>query len=442
MISAKIMQMILKYFKFLIDLRFAIILLLIIAGISSLGSIIEQNENFSFYEQKYSQALYGFIDYHFILALGLNKIYMSWWFLLLVTTFALSLTSCTFIRQFPLIENSKKYFFKKKLEQLNFLKKVESNYYALERFLINLQDSNFYLFQKKNILYAYKGLIGRISPVFVHLSLLLILLGGFTSTFKNFKAQEILPKGEIFRIQNFGKIGSITNLPTVTTRVNDFWIEYKAKKIRQFYSNLSILNSNTKEIFQYTISVNNPLHYKNIDFYQSDWNIVGIRSKKDNNFKIIEYPLFSLESSKEKRKIWITWIESKNHIFTLVFNDFSNDFLVYNQQGLFLGEKSFGEKILNDFEIMEILPSTGLLIKYDPTIPVIYLGFAGLIFTSFLSYLPYIQIWLYQDNLKISLASATNRGRLQQEIDFENLTRMLLKILRKQGKILNSFFSK
>lgn len=434
--------MILKYFKFLIDLRFAIILLIIIAGISSLGSIIEQDENFSFYEEKYSQALYGFIDYQFILSLGLNRIYSSWWFLLLVITLALSLISCTFIRQFPLVENSKKYFFKKNLHFSNFLKKkLERKYYLLETLVINLQQSNFYLFHKKNILYAYRGLIGRISPVFVHISLLLILFGGFISAFQNFKAQEILPKGEIFRIQNVAKIGSITNLPKVTIRVNDFWIEYKAKKITQFYSNLSILNSKSKENFQYTISVNNPLHYKNIDFYQSDWNLIGLRIKKEKDLRLIEYPLFSIESTKEKRKLWITWIESKNDIFTLVFNNFSNNYFLYNQKGIFLGEKSFGEKILKNFEISEILPSTGLLIKYDPTIPIVYLGFAGLIFTSFLSYLPYIQIWIYQDDSRIHLASSTNRGKLQQEIDFENLTRLIQKFLKKQIKILNSFFT-
>ena len=58
--------------------------------------------------------------------------------------------------------------------------------------------------------------------------------------------------------------------------------EYENNKIHQFYSNLSILDNYGNEIKQQTISVNNPLRYKNIDFYQSDWNLLGIRVKNFN----------------------------------------------------------------------------------------------------------------------------------------------------------------
>ena len=63
----------------------------------------------------------------------------------------------------------------------------------------------------------------------VHLSLIIILSGSFVGAFKNFKAQEILPKGEIFHIQNTLKVGFLTNLPLFNIRVNDFWAEYKKK---------------------------------------------------------------------------------------------------------------------------------------------------------------------------------------------------------------------
>ena len=66
--------------------------------------------------------------------------------------------------------------------------------------------------------------------------------------FNNFKAQEILPKGEIFHIQNPIKIGNITILPDLNTRVNDFWVEYDDNRIKQFYTNLSILNNNGTEV--------------------------------------------------------------------------------------------------------------------------------------------------------------------------------------------------
>ena len=99
-----------------------------------------------------------------------------------------------------------------------------------------------------------------------------------------------MPKGEIFHIQNPIKIGNITILPDLNTRVNDFWVEYEDNRIKQFYTNLSILNFNGKEIKNQTISVNNPLRYQNVDFYQSDWNLLGIRIKSD--IKLIKFLKF------------------------------------------------------------------------------------------------------------------------------------------------------
>jgi cytochrome c biogenesis protein ResB len=51
-----------------------------------------------------------------------------------------------------------------------------------------------------------------------------------------------LPKGELFHIQNTIGVGWVTSIP-ITTRVNDFWVEYENNRIHQFYSNLSILDA-------------------------------------------------------------------------------------------------------------------------------------------------------------------------------------------------------
>ena len=81
---------------------------------------------------------------------------------------------------------------------------------------------------------------------------------------------------------------------------------------------------------------------------------------------------------------------------------------------------------VNDkLRILEILPSTGLLIKYDPSITFIYLGFALLMLTTCFSYLPYTQIWLFTQRETIWLGCTTNRGKIQLEIQFENLIRQI-----------------
>ena len=421
-----------KYITIFTNLKFAIFILAIIAFASSLGSFIEQDETISFYQENYptNKPIYGFIDWSFITSFGLNHLYTTWWFFLLLILLAISLISCTITRQFPIFKNAKEFLFKKKESSfltLNFFVRLKSIPYLKEILLSKIQSMNFYTYQKSNLIYGYKGLVGRISPILVHFSLIVILTGASIGAFKSFKAQEILPKGEIFHIQHTLRIGSLTNLPTFNVRVNDFWTEYQSNQIRQFYSNLSILDTFGTELKQQTISVNNPLRYQNIDIYQSDWNLLGIRVENLINKKIYEIPLFPL---KENTKAWVCWLpenlnfsSSSNQQITLIFDQFRNTFSIYDKDGKFITIKNVGDFILPNLKIIEILPSTGLLIKYDPSISIIYFGFAILMLTTLLSYLPYTQIWIFKKGKFFWLGSSTNRGKIQVELQLENLIR-------------------
>lgn len=419
-----------KFLKIITDLRFAIFILAFIAIFSSLGTFIEQDETTFFYQKNYSleHPIYGFIDWKFLLFFGLDHVYTTWWFFSLLLLLALSLIGCTITRQFPIFFNAKDYLFKKQKNSflnLNFFVKLKPIPYLKEAILIKIQQMDFYIYQKPNVIYAYKGLIGRISPILVHFSLIVILSGSFIGAFKNFKAQEILPKGEIFHIQNTLKVGFLTDLPLFNIRINDFWAEYKNNRIRQFYSNLSVLDNYGNELKQQTISVNNPLRYQGVDFYQSDWNLLGIRIENQKTKKIYELPLFPL---KKDVKSWISWIaiQSEQQVttpLTLIFDQFQNIFFVYDTKGNFLGSKNIGDFLSKDLQILEILPSTGLLIKYDPSIVIIYFGFGILMLTTLLSYLPYTQFWIFQKEKEFWLGSSTNRGKIQFELQFENLLR-------------------
>lgn len=428
-----------NYLKIISNLKFAIIILAIIAITSSLGSFIEQDQSTVFYEENYPIAapIYGFVTSQLILNLGLDHIYTTWWFFLLLITLGISLISCTITRQFPLFSNSKEYFFRKKKNsflQLPFSIKIKNIYFLKENILLKIQNMNFYIYQQGNLIYGYKGLIGRISPILVHFSLIVILLGSFFGALKNFKAEEILPKGEFFHVQNSIRIGWFTPLPTVTTRVNDFWVEYQNHKIHQFYSNLSILDNYGNELKNQTISVNNPLRYEHIDFYQSEWNLLGIRIKeRKNEKKIYEFPVFSVQKGS---KSWITWITDENEKRTILFDQLENNFLLYDEYGNFLTLGNIGDSINSTFFLLDILPATGLQIKYDPSIIIIYSGFGLLMLTACLSYLPYTQIWIFQKKNISWIGSSTNRGKIKLEIDFENLIRYMENCLLKNMFII------
>jgi cytochrome c biogenesis protein len=136
--------------------------------------------------------------------------------------------------------------------------------------------------------------------------MILILIGTIVGSLFGFKAQEIIPKTESFHIQNILINGPSSIIPKTSARVNDFWITYtKTKTISQFYSDLSILNSQGREIIRKTIYVNYPLINKNVYYYQTDWNLIGLRLQNLTN-QIIEYPLINIFG--DQTKVWVTWV--------------------------------------------------------------------------------------------------------------------------------------
>ena len=75
-----------KSLRVFTDLKFAIVILMTIAIASSLGSFIEQDENLEFYQENYplNKPIYGFITWKTIILLGLDHVYINWWFLILL----------------------------------------------------------------------------------------------------------------------------------------------------------------------------------------------------------------------------------------------------------------------------------------------------------------------------------------------------------------------
>ena len=67
-------------------------------------------------------------------------------------------------------------------------------------------------------------MLGRVAPIVVHASIIILLVGSTLGTFFGYTAQEIVPRGEIFHIQNLTKFGNVSYVPqTFSCRINNFW---------------------------------------------------------------------------------------------------------------------------------------------------------------------------------------------------------------------------
>jgi len=416
-------------FRSIADLRFAIFILLMIASFSVIGTVIEQDQSIETYKLNYplTNPVFGFLSWDIIIKFGFDHVYKTWWFIALILLFGISLLTCTILQQFPSLKIARRCQFFRTTQQfcrLNISTKLE--HLSFSQLLFKIKENNYSIFQQKNIIYCYKGLIGRIAPIIVHFSMILILIGAIIGSLSGFKAQEIVPKTETFHIQNILNSGQLTFIPKVSIRINDFWITYtKQATVTQFYSDLSILNVNGNEIERKTIFVNSPAKYNGIDYYQTDWNLIGLRIK-DKDFSIYQYPLVNLPNT--QGKVWLTWISNNQQLndgVTVLIDNLQGYCSVYNKFGKFIGNLELNEsfKIENPLILMDILSSTGLQIKSDPGIVLIYLGFLFLMISTLISYITYSQIWIVQENKEIFIGGNTTRATFDFELEFLKLVK-------------------
>lgn len=410
----------------LADLRLAIVLLLAIALFSISGTVIEQGQSLAFYQENYpeSPALFGFLTWKVILTAGLDHVYRTWWFLALLILFGSSLIACTFTRQFPTLKAAQKWSYytqPRQFEKLAMSAEVDAA--TLDGLEPLLQRKGYRLFREGDRLYARKGIVGRIGPIIVHASMILVLLGSIWGAMTGFFAQEMIPSGETFTIQNIFDAGPWAE-PQIpkdwSVRVNRFWIDYTPEgNIDQFYSDLSVLDAAGQEVKRKTIHVNEPLRYRGVTLYQADWAIAAVRVQL-NNSPVLQIPMGQLDTGGAGR-LWGTWLPTKPDLsegVSLIAKDLKGTVLVYNQDGQLISTVRAGMATeVNGVRLTlaELVGSTGLQIKADPGIPIVYTGFGLLMISVMMSYVSHSQVWALQQGKTLYIGGRTNRAQVAFE---------------------------
>ena len=421
-----------KFWKKLANLQLAISLLIAIGFMIALGTIIEQDQSLNFYKENYPETkpFFGFLSWKVITSLSFDKVYTAWWFVLVLLLFGSSLIACTFTTQLPSVKTFKIWRFITKPSQYKNLK-INDNIQleASNSIAFNCNDSQYHFFRQHKKGYAYSGLLGRIAPIVVHASIIILLLGSTFGSFAGYTAQEIVPRGEIFHIQNLTKFGDVTYIPqALYCRINNFWITYtKELKTDQFYSDLSLFDQKGNEVKRKTIFVNEPLIYKDTVLYQTDWDLVGLKLRLDNN-KVFQIPLKKI--TKGGGRFWLSTLSLDNVMttnLTVVVNDLNGKVFLYNSRGVLVQESVIGDyiKINNslNIQISDFITCTGLQIKSDPGIGIVYGSFFLLIVSIYISFFTYSQIWLVELGEKLKIGGNSNRSVLFFQEDFRKIVR-------------------
>lgn len=417
------------------SLYFSIMLFLFLAFVSILGTIIEQDQSLNYYQLHYSDTspVFFFITWKRILLFGLDHMYSTYWFYSILILFFLSLLVCTLSTQLPILKYSRQWNFlysQAALEKKTCLYKFQPTSLLNLVYLLNL--NNYFVFHKGKAIYSYKGLSGRVAPIFVHASIIISFIGFILRMTSGLVVQEIVPSGEIFHLQNMVVSGYLSSLPSGTVgKVNDFFISFnKNTSIKQFFSNVSFIDNNKDVIVAKYIWVNSPMKFRGLTIYQTDWQINALRIEVGLDKSIVKNLKEVKPNTSEDNIAWCCdFYVDKDHQISIVVPTLLNNLFIYDKQGQFILSANYGEWVIlygTPILFKDLMVSTGLQIKVDPGLYISYFGFAILIFSIIASYLSYSQIWASQNTLiQITFSGETNRALLSFEDELFNIAKKI-----------------
>lgn len=313
-------------------MKLALILLLLLGAIASLGTLLPQGQPPGFYVAYYGESLGKLI-----LLLSLDHLYRSWWFLALAVLLALNLLACSARRI------------------------------------------------KKSAGWKEWG------SIVLHLSLLVILTGAVISGAMGRNAYVEIGVGDSVDLASHGFPGQVLT-------VREFRIEYYENlEPKQYISDLLLKTDEGGEIRQ-EIRVNYPLKFKGLKIYQKSygWLVKGevtaggqalpfelssgqkLPLDENNSLMLFFIPDHDVQSSK-----WhsLSPFPRNPKLACALIQDHS----IVDMQ--IVGEKE--TKVLKNYPVtfLGYRYYTGLEIKKDPGVSIVYLGFGLLLLGFVLRYL-------------------------------------------------------
>lgn len=407
------------------DLRLAIALLIVIAIASGIGTAIPQKEAEGLYHQLYdSQPWLGLLDGSRVLALQLDHVYSSSWFLGLLAWLALSLLLCSWRRQWPALKAALRwvdYSSPRQLSKLSLAETINVRDAAtsLSRLEALLKRQGWQLQRHPDRLAARKGLGGRIGPLLVHAGLVVLMLGAAWGALGGQRLEQFLAPGRTLELVDSRGHGELS------LALDHFSVDRDpAGRPEQFTSQLRILEpadaANTEAnpepvvLKQAEISVNHPLRFRGVTFYQADWGLAALTVQLGRS-PLLQLPLQSFPQIGDQ--VWglllPTQPDGSNPVLLLLSSE-EGPVGVYGGRGELIGQVSIGGDPLEvaglPVRVVSVLPASGILLKRDPGVPLVYAGFAIALVGGGLSLVATRQLWAITEAGKLHVAGLCNRN--------------------------------
>ncbi len=392
----------LRLIAWIADLRLAIGLLLVIAVASGVGTAIPQQETEVFYHKLYdSKPWLGVIKGGALLNLQLDHVYSSSWFLALLAWLALALLLCSWRRQWPALQAALRWVDYRQPRQLSKLSVAESltsptPQTSLANLEALLRRRGWQLQRHDDRLAARRGVAGRIGPLLVHAGMVTLMVGAAWGNLGGQRLEQFLAPGrELELLDSRGH-------SQVTLALDAFSVQRDpAGRPEQFTSKLRLLKgdgqTDPQALKQAEISVNHPLRFQGITLYQADWSLAAINIQLGRS-PVLQLPLQSFPQLGEQ--VWGLVLPTRpdgSDPVLLSIQSEQGPVEVFGPDGNSLGKISVGGDATEirglPIRIEGVLPASGILLKRDPGVPLVYAGFALALLGGGLSLVATRQLW-------------------------------------------------
>jgi cytochrome c biogenesis protein len=387
------------------DLRLAIGLLLLIALASGVGTAIPQKESATFYHQRYDPSPWlGLLRGDGVLALQLDHVYSSGWFLALLAWLGVALLLCSWRRQWPALQASLRWIDYRSPRQLSKLSVAETLLSPSPELLLlqleqELQRGGWQFRSQPGRLAARRGVAGRVGPLLVHAGLVVLMVGAAWGALGGQRLERFLAPGrELELLDSRGAT-------QVTVALDAFAIQRDpAGRPEQFTSQLRLIppvGTASAEAAasgqKAEISVNHPLRYHGMTLYQADWALAAVDVQLGRS-PVLQLPLQSFPQLGEQ--IWGLVLPTRPDGSEPVFLSLSSEqgpVEIYGPDGQALARLTPGGEAVEvrglPIRVAGVLPASGILLKRDPGVPLVYTGFAIALLGGGLSLMATRQLW-------------------------------------------------
>ena len=456
--------------EFLSSVKLTIVLLILLAIISILGTVIPQGQGAVEFAETLSPAMFRFLS-----TLQLFDMYNAPWFRLLIAFLALNLIVCS-INRFP--STWKRFSAKPEPDRS---KPFENN--TLEDcFDVTLGGdkaatrvekifkSGYKNVRQKTIgtdhfFYGEKGNLSYFGVYVVHLSVLLILTGGLVGSFFGFEAYVNILEGEMTDRVNIRKTMKPLKLG-FEVRCDKFSVDfYETGAPKEFKSILTFL-VNGKAVRENNLLVNHPVEFGGITFYQASYGSVagkevalGIQRKSNATASTemmvkgdVNYPLPDGEGTFKvvdmRNDIMhlgpavLISVQPKtgNQIEFWVFKD--HEAVRKKLPPPMLASPKFNPEAFSPYRFslmgLKTLYYTGLQANRDPGVPIVWAGcflmVSGLFMTFFMSHKRmWVRVLELGEKVKIEVTGTTNKNPVGLQKERLHLIINLQKEFNKKG---------